>query len=76
MKRSEKEVRKLPRTNDDALRAFISTMTEIQSQLPILTRYVDNHMEELPENIDWGHVGSAGRVLEMLAEANQFLNLK
>ena len=66
----------MSRTNDEALRAFLSNMTEIQAQLAALTRYVDNHMEELPENIDWGHVGSAYHVLELLSQINQFLNLK
>jgi len=66
----------MSRPNDEALRAFMSNMMEIQAQLTVLTRYVDNHMEDLPEDIHWGHVGSAGRVLESLSEIRQFLNLE
>ena len=66
----------MSRPNDEALRAFISNMVEIHAHLITLTRYVENHMEEAPEEIHWGHVGSAGHVLESLSEIGQFLNLK
>ena len=62
--------------NDKAQVAFISVMIEIREQLTALTIYIDNHMEEHPDDIHWGHVGSARRVLESLADIRAFLNLK
>ena len=66
----------MEQTNDKALTAFIAAITDIQGQLAILTQYADNHMEVPPDRVDWGHVGSARHVLELLAEATAFLNLR
>ena len=66
----------MSKPNDQALVAFMTSMSEIQAQLALLTRYVDDHMEVLPDNIHWGHVGSVRRTLELLTDATQFLNLK
>jgi len=65
----------IPNTNDGALTAFMVNMNEIRDQLLILTSYVDNHMDVLPDEIHWGHVGSARCTLELLFQINQFLNL-
>ncbi|MCL2829086.1 MAG: hypothetical protein FWD99_10190 [Oscillospiraceae bacterium] len=65
----------MSRANDKALSAFMTNMGEIQAHLAALSRYVDNHMEVLPHEVHWGHVGDTGRVLEVLAEIYQFLNL-
>ena len=66
----------MEQTNDKALTAFIAAITDIQGQLTILTMYADNHMEVPPDDVDWGHVGSARHVLELLTEATAFLNLR
>ena len=66
----------IPNTNDGALTAFMMNMSEVRDQLLVLTSYVDNHMDVLPDEIHWGHVGSARRTLELLLQINQFLNLE
>ena len=65
----------MSQSNDQALRAFISNVGEIQVQLSVLTGYAENHMDTLPEDIHWGHVGSTRRVLELLDQIHSFLNL-
>ena len=54
----------------------MANMSEIQAHLAMFTRYANDHMDVLPDEVDWGHVGSSGRVLELLEQINSFLNLK
>lgn len=61
--------------NKHALSAFLSSIEELRGQLSILSGYIDDHMETLSDHIDWGHVGSANYVLELLVEASRHLDL-
>lgn len=59
--------------NEKALDAYIATIAEINAKLATLTEQADNHLGHSPEEINWGHVGSAKHVLEQLAEITEFL---
>lgn len=48
----------MPRTNDAALDAFISTKTEIDVMLERLAALSADHFECRPEDVNWGHVGT------------------
>lgn len=66
----------MSKPNDRALSAFVANMEEIRSQLSRFTGCVDNHMDVLPEDIHWGHVGDTVRVIELLDQINSFLNVE
>ncbi len=55
-----------------ALDAYIETLTQIEEQLTWLREQADNHFGHSPEEINWGHVGSAQHILELLTEAADF----
>ena len=54
--------------NEKALGAFMAKIAEAQTLLTELQAHVDDHMGESPEDINWGHVGSAGYMVERLTE--------
>ena len=45
--------------NEKALDAYIATITEINAKLAALTEQTENHLGYSPEEINWGHVGTA-----------------
>jgi hypothetical protein len=53
---------------EKALGAFIGTLGEINDRLEELQTYIDDHMEYPPDDINWGHVGTAQYYLEKLTE--------
>jgi hypothetical protein len=55
-------------TNEKALAAFIENIAGIQEHLEQLQNYVDNHMEYNPDEINWGHVGTAAHYLASLKQ--------
>ena len=56
------------KNNDKALATFMENISDIHERLDELKIYFDNHMEESPDSIHWGHVGDAGLFLERLTE--------
>ena len=61
------------KNNDHALNAFMEKIAEAKERLEELTAYVDDHMEESPDDINWGHVGSAGYMVEKLTELTDWV---
>ena len=54
--------------NEKALLAFMAKMAEARQRLNELQTYVDDHMGESPDDINYGNVGSAGYLVEKLTE--------
>jgi len=54
--------------NEKALGAFMTKIAEAQSLLAELQAHVDDHMGASPDEINYGHVGSAGYMVEKLTE--------
>jgi len=54
--------------NEKALGAFMAKIAEAQTLLAELQAHVDDHMGASPEEINYGHVGSAGYMVEKLTE--------
>ena len=54
------------KNNDVALGQFVGVLGEIQDRLDNLQDYFDSHMEVLPEDVHFGHVGTANYYLEQL----------
>ena len=50
--------------NEKALGAFMAKIAEAQTLLAELQAHVDDHMGASPEEINYGHVGSAGYMVE------------
>ena len=53
-----------------ALNAYISKIGEIQAQLAELQSKADNHFDNDPEAVNWGHVGDLNSVLSLIKQAN------
>lgn len=53
---------------EKALDKFMGQICEINERLSELQKFADDHMGYLPDEINWGHVGTAGWFLEKLTE--------
>jgi len=53
---------------EEALGRFLGTITEINERLAELKAFADDHMGYNPDEINWGHVGSAAHFLKGLTE--------
>ena len=58
--------KKIPRSNEDALAAFVQKKTEIDAMLSRLQMLSDEHFGVAPDEVTWGHVGSLGHHAELL----------
>ena len=54
--------------NEKALGEFMTKIAKAQTLLAELQAHVDDHMDASPEEINYGHVGSAGYIVEKLTE--------
>ena len=63
------------KTNEKAVNAFMLRVMEAQEKIEVLKAYFENHMEENPEEINWGHVGNAAHAVEQLNEIINFLGI-
>lgn len=54
--------------NEKALGAFMAKMAEARERLAELQEYVDDHMGESPDDITWGHTGSAEYFVTQLTQ--------
>jgi hypothetical protein len=59
-------------TNDKALAAFIAARTEIDRLLADLAALSADHFHANPDEISWGHVGTANHIRERLQEVASF----
>ena len=63
--------------NQKAMDSYIGSIGEIAILLEGLKGYVvDNHMGIAPEDVNWGHAGSARRLLALLNEAAAFAGIR
>jgi hypothetical protein len=65
----------MAKNNEKALNAFIGKVAAIDGRLELLRGFMENHMECEPEEVNWGHVGSADHVLEQINELIDFLGI-
>jgi hypothetical protein len=61
-------------TNDQALAAFISAKTEIDRLLADLAALSADHFHASPDEVNWGHVGTANHIRGRLREITSFAN--
>jgi hypothetical protein len=64
--------RKTAATNDKALDAFLAAKTGIDRLLAELVALSADHFHTSPDEIGWGHVGSANHIRERLQEITNF----
>lgn len=64
--------RKTAATNEQALHAFLAAKVEIDQLLTELATLSANHFHANPDEISWGHVGSANHLRERLQEIADF----
>ena len=62
--------------NEKALDEFIGTVAAIGEKLDALKLHVENHMDVAPEEVNWGHVGSAKHLLQLIKEASEFAGIE
>ncbi len=56
------------KTNEEALANFVTAIGEIVTTIDEIKIAADDHFGTHPDEIHWGHVGDANRVLEGLKE--------
>ena len=54
--------------NSTALDAFIAAKVEIDAMLERLRALSDNHFDALPDEINWGHVGTLKNYASLLRQ--------
>ena len=59
---------KTTRTSENATERFVATIGEINAALEALRTATADHFDLDPDEINWGHVGDARRVLAGLNE--------
>ena len=64
--------RKTAATNEQALDAFLAAKAEIDRLLAELATLSADHFHASPDEISWGHVGSANHIRERLQEIANF----
>jgi hypothetical protein len=55
-----------PRSNEDALAAFVQKKAEIDAMLTRLQALSDDHFNYSPDEVSWDHVGTLGYYAELL----------
>ena len=69
MTKADKDFRKaMNASHEKALNKFMEQIGEINERLAELQAFTDEHMGYNPDDINWGHVGTAGWFLERLTE--------
>ncbi|UUV44852.1 hypothetical protein RCRUDOLPH_85 [Rhodobacter phage RcRudolph] len=63
-------------TQEQAVDAFLKNTSRNIELLQALLAHVEDHMGVAPEEVNWGHVGSAGKAREDLEELCRFLQVK
>lgn len=61
--------------NNDPQGAFIGNVARAIELLDNLKAHMEDHMNVSPDDVHWGHVGSAGKACEDLEELHRFLGL-
>ena len=61
------------KNNEKALAAFVGEIEKAHYLLSKINEALDNHMEVSPEDINWGQVGSAQHMVELLGEIAEFI---
>ena len=54
--------------NDKALNDFLTAKVEIDAMLERLRALSDNHFDALPDEINWGHVGTLNNYAGLLRQ--------
>lgn len=62
-------------TRETAATAFLARLDTCRSLLQALSAHVDDHLGASPDEVHWGHVGSAAKIEAELKEMAQFLGL-
>ncbi|QXN72388.1 hypothetical protein RCSIMONEHASTD_59 [Rhodobacter phage RcSimone-Hastad] len=61
---------------NDPQGAFIGNVARAVALLEALKSHFDDHMEVNPDEVHWGHVGTAGKACEDLEELCRFVGVK
>lgn len=61
--------------NNDPQGAFIGNVAEALRRAKAIVSFLEDHMEVAPEEVHWGHVGSAGKAREDLEVITSFLEI-
>ena len=64
------------KNNDKALVTFMDKIRNISEQLDELHEYINNCMNENPDDIHWGHVASAEKILSDIRNIMAFLGFR
>jgi hypothetical protein len=63
---SPRTLKQIAKSREQALAAFVSKKTEIDTMLTRLQALSDNHFGYAPDDVTWGHVGTLEHYAELL----------
>jgi hypothetical protein len=63
---SVRTTKKIAKSNDDALAAFVAKKAEIDTMLTRLQALSEDHFGYAPEDVTWSHVGTLEHYTELL----------
>ena len=63
---SVRTTKKIAKSNDDALAAFVARKAEIDTMLTRLQALSEDHFGYAPEDVTWSHVGTLEHYTELL----------
>jgi hypothetical protein len=50
----------------DAINTYINLLSKVRTELERINQFVDDHGEVTPDDVNWGHVGFMGTMLNDL----------
>lgn len=62
--------------NKEAIANYIAFMTSINTTARRIAEWAENHDDVSSDEINWGHVGSAKKILDDLQEICRFANIE
>ncbi len=60
--------------NDAAVTAFTRNVCNIQNACDEIAEFAADHFSKSPDDINWGHVGTAGDILKKLEEIREMVS--
>ena len=63
---SLRTTKKIAKSNNDALAAFVANKAEIDAMLTRIQALSDDHFGVAPDEVTWGDVGNLGHYAELL----------
>ena len=59
--------------NEQAVERMMVQTGQAEESLKVISQFIENHGNVLPEDVNWNHVGTMAHLVELLDEAASFI---